>query len=163
MKFSFVGISEADFPSLPDLSKVKFTSVPAHLLSDLIQKTTFSVSDDETRVNLNGALIQCDGAEATAVSTDGHRLTLFKLPFAGPKLAQGVIVPRKGMIEIRKVLERVDGDVELGFSKEHVFVKSERMLLSVKLNDVQFPPYAQVIPKSAIGSSPSTVSTSSRA
>jgi DNA polymerase III subunit beta len=146
-RFNLVGMSEADFPSLPDPKSVDFSTVPAHLLSDLIQKTTFSVSDDEARVNLNGALLQSDGSHASTVSTDGHRLTYFKLPFAGPKLKKDVIIPRKGMVEIRKVLERVSGDVDVGFSKDHVFVRSEALLLSVKLNDVAFPPYAQVIPK----------------
>lgn len=149
-EFKLMGSPGSDFPELPDPGSIDFVPVPSHLLTDLIQKTLFSVSTDEARVNLNGALMESDGKQATVVSTDGHRLTKFTMPFAGPNLdARGgsIILPRKGMIEIRKVLDRVSGDVEMGVGDQHLFVRSESLTLSVKLNAVTFPPYSQVIPK----------------
>ena len=149
-EFKLMGMPESDFPELPDAGRGKkalaFTEVPAHLLSDLLVKTQFSVSTDEARVNLNGVLFECDGATATTVSTDGHRLTRYTCRFPGPKLDKGIIIPRKGMLEIRRLLDRVQGDVALGIGEQHLFVKAEELAMSVKLNNVQFPPYKAVIP-----------------
>ena len=149
-QFKLMGMPESDFPELPEAGRGKkalaFTEVPAHLLSDLLVKTQFSVSTDEARVNLNGVLFECDGATATTVSTDGHRLTRYSCRFPGPKLDKGIIIPRKGMLEIRRLLDRVQGDVSLGIGEQHLFVKAEELAMSVKLNNVQFPPYKAVIP-----------------
>ena len=147
-EFRLMGMPQADFPELPDPKDLEFVSVPAHVVSDLVQKTLFSVSTDEARVNLNGALLESDGTTATMVSTDGHRLTKVSLPLAGPKFdSGGIIVPRKGMIELRRVLDRVDGDVGISVGDQHLFLKADDLLLSVKLSSVSFPPYQQVIPK----------------
>lgn len=145
-EFKLMGMPVTDFPELPDPSAAEFVSVPGHLLADLVQKTLFSVSTDEARVNLNGALFESDGELGTMVSTDGHRLTKFSLPFAGPALEQGIIVPRKGMVEIRRVLDRSEGECEISVLDQHLFVRSEHLTLSIKLNTVSVPPYRQVIP-----------------
>ncbi len=149
-EFKLMGMPEADFPELPDPNDKKagleFIDVPAHSLSDLIAKTHFSVSSDEARVNLNGVLFECDGEHGIMVSTDGHRLTKFELELAGPKLDKGVIIPRKGMLEIRRVLDRVSGEIGLAIGDQHLFVRAADLVLSVKLNNVTFPPYKAVIP-----------------
>ncbi len=146
-EFKLMGMPEGDFPDLPDSSGVSFTTVASHRLVDLIDKTLFSVSTDEARVNLNGALFECDGTRATMVSTDGHRLTKYSVELGGPKLAKGIVVPRKGMDEIRKVLNKVEGECELAIVDGYLFVKAGALTLSVKLNNVTFPPYQQVVPK----------------
>jgi len=147
-EFKLMGQAPADFPELPDPTKgVKFTRIPSHTLADLIQKTQFSVSTDEARVNLNGVLFESNGELGTMVSTDGHRLTKLSLPLAGPKLERGIIIPRKGMLEIKRVLERIDGEVGIAVDGQHLFVQADELTLSVKLNNVVFPPYEQVIPR----------------
>lgn len=151
-EFKLMGMPETDFPELPDPSKAKgakaptFTTIAGHVLSDLIQKTQFSVSTDEARANLNGVLFECDGENAVMVSTDGHRLTKYACALNGPKLDKGILIPRKGMLEIRRVLDRVQGEVELGVGEQHLFLRARELTLSVKLNNVIFPPYNQVIP-----------------
>lgn len=145
-EFKLMGMPENDFPELPDPKGLKFTAVPGHALIDLIQKTQFSISTDEARVNLNGVLFECDGKRGTMVSTDGHRLTKFDCDFPGPKLQKGVVIPRKGVLEIRRVLDRIAGDVGLAVGEQHLFVQAEELMLSVKLTNVTFPPYKQVIP-----------------
>ena len=155
-EFKLMGMPESDFPELPDpgvgprggKKGLTFTDVPGHALADLIQKTQFSVSTDEARVNLNGVLFECDGETGVMVSTDGHRLTKFSCPLPGPKLDKGIIIPRKGMLEIRRVLDRVDGEVGMAVGDQHLFVKAADLMLSVKLNNVTFPPYNAVIPTS---------------
>jgi DNA polymerase-3 subunit beta len=82
------------------------------------------------------------------VSTDGHRLSKVERPFAGgPKLAQGVILPRKALQEVARVLENFDGPCELALQQGTLFVRVGALAISAKLIDAQFPPYEQVIPK----------------
>lgn len=152
-EFKLMGMPEGDFPELPDpktsgkgKKAVEFATITGHILSDLINKTEFSVSTDEARVNLNGVLLESDGTTATMVSTDGHRLTKYSRPMEGLTLDKGIIIPRKGMVEIRRVLDRIPGEVEVGVGDQHLFLRAGALLLSVKLNNVKFPPYQQVIP-----------------
>lgn len=151
-EFKLMGMPESDFPELPEAGKGKktlaFTDVPGHVLADLIGKTQFSVSTDEARVNLNGVLFESDGSTATMVSTDGHRLTRYAARLPGPKLDKGIIIPRKGMLEIRRMLDRVQGDVGIAVGEQHLFLRADELAMSVKLNNVQFPPYKAVIPTS---------------
>ncbi len=146
-EFKLMGMPDTDFPELPDPGKTKFTTIEAASLRQLVLRTLFSVSSDEARVNLNGALLECDGREATMVSTDGHRLTKFSTALTGPELDRGIIIPRKGLLELKRVLERFDGDCELAIADEHLHVRDEALALSIKLSSVNFPPYEQVIPQ----------------
>jgi len=146
-EFKLMGMAETDFPELPDPKGLELVPVAGHVLSDLIAKTQFSVSTDEARVNLSGVLFESAGTTATMVSTDGHRLTKFTAPFTGPALTRPVVIPRKGMLEMRRVLDRVEGTIELAVSDQHLFLRASELTLSVKLNNVTFPPYKQVIPK----------------
>lgn len=149
-EFKLMGMPQTDFPELPEPAKgkksVKFVGVAAHALSDLIQKTQFSVSTDDARVNLAGVLFEADGETGTMVSTDGHRLTKFSKPLPDFTLEKGIIIPRKGMLEIKRVLDRASGEVDLAVADQHLFLRAESVLLSVKLNNVTFPPYRAVIP-----------------
>jgi len=84
----------------------------------------------------------------TMVSTDGHRLSkISKAMPGGPKLSNGVLVPRKGLAEIRRALEGYQGDVEIAVDGGFFVLRSAGMVLTVKLGEGQFPPYEQVIPK----------------
>ena len=147
-EFKLMGQAPTDFPELPEAKGLKFTTVPGEALSELIEKTQFSVSTDEARVNLNGVLFESSGEFGTMVSTDGHRLTKLSLSLAGPNLGgKGIIIPRKGMLEIKRVLDRVSGEVGLAVEGQHLFLQAGELLLSVRLSNVVFPPYEQVIPK----------------
>jgi len=146
-EFKLMGMPEGDFPELPDPAGVALTELASHKLVDLIERTLFSVSTDEARVNLNGALFESDGQQATMVSTDGHRLTKYSVALEGPDLPKGIIIPRKGMDEIRRVLNRVEGTCKLGISDQYMFVEADALMLSVKLTDGTFPPWQSTIPK----------------
>lgn len=149
-EFKLMGQAPADFPALPSPKKsIKVAMVPVDALAELVDKTVFSVSTDEARVNLNGALIESDGKRATMVATDGHRLTKLSLDLpGGPTLTRSVIIPRKGLLEIKRILDRLGGgQVGVTVDGQHIFLQTDTMTLSVKLNNVVFPPYEQVIPK----------------
>lgn len=145
--YKVVGMADRDFPKLPNHHEVTFAAVDAPTLRDMIAKTFFSISTDETRYHLNGVLFESDGQLARMVSTDGHRLSKVERPLPGPALPQGIIVPRKGLMEVRRALESADGQVELGVHHGHLFTRVGPVALSVKLIEAQFPPYDQVIPK----------------
>ncbi len=148
--FKLMGVAASDFPSLPEpragKKLLEFYRVPSHVFADLLQKTVFSVSSDEARVNLNGALWEQDGDEATMVSTDGHRLTCYKRPVKGMVLEKPVVIPRKGMVELCRVLDKQGGDIGIACGATHLFVQTDDTLMSVKLNAVAFPPYRAVVP-----------------
>ena len=147
-RYKLVGISERDFPKLPEHREVSFSEFPAPVLTDMIAKTIFSVSTDETRHPLSGIFFECDGERATMVSTDGHRLSKVERTVRqGPKLANGVIIPRKGVLELRRLLEAVEEGCDIGFADGYVFVKARDVVLSVALVDAQFPSYRKVIPE----------------
>jgi DNA polymerase-3 subunit beta len=150
--YKVVGMADRDFPKLPNHKEVNLAKVDAATLRDMIAKTFFSISTDETRYHLNGVLFETDGsgekAIARMVSTDGHRLSKVERPLPGaPKLATPIIIPRKGLGELRRALEAAKNTVEIGVHNGHLFAHVGDTTLSVKLIDAQFPPYEQVIPK----------------
>jgi DNA polymerase-3 subunit beta len=148
-EFKLMGQSPSEFPELPTLAKsTPLKTIAAASLADLIDKVGFSVCTDDNRVNLSGVLFECDGKRGTMVSTDGHRLTRLSLDLpGGPVLERGVIIPRAGMLEIKRILDRIKGDVSLAIDGGNIYIKTPETVLSVKLSNVVFPPYDQVIPK----------------
>ena len=146
VEYKVVGMADRDFPKLPSHREVSFNKVAAATVRDMIAKTFFSISADETRYHLSGVLFESDGKLARMVSTDGHRLCKVERPLDGPKLQKSIIIPRKGLTEARKLLENVD-QVEIGLHGNHLFLRVREVAISIKLVDAQFPPYDQVIPK----------------
>lgn len=146
--------SSADaYPTLPSAEGAALTAVDGLVLRELIERTSFSVSTDESRPNLNGVFLQSlGGGRLRMVSTDGHRLSQgerdagrdAKLP---PD--DGVIVPRKGIGELRKLLDEVGREVEFGFVDNMLVVAAPGLTLFIRLIDAAFPDYTQVIPKSS--------------
>jgi len=145
--YRIVGMPDRDFPKVPDHREAQYSTVESAVLKEMIERTLFSVCNDETRFHLNGVYFECDGSKARMVSTDGHRLSKVERTIAGgPKLSAGIIIPKKGLLEIRKVIETAQS-VKLAIKTPHLFVVADDIALAVKLIDAQFPPYEQVIPK----------------
>jgi DNA polymerase-3 subunit beta len=154
-----MALSADEFPSLPAYHEAKFVSLDTTLLLDMVDKTLYAASQDETRYNLNGVLFEpatsADGP-LTMVATDGHRLVRVERTFDGAdkfSLRGSVILPRKGLGELRRILSgEGEGDaksVELGFKDNHAVVRRGSTVLGMRLVDGQFPDYKQVIPKLA--------------
>jgi len=152
-EFKMMGQADTDYPELAAPTKGQaMHKMDAAAFAELIDKTAFAISMDESRTNLNGALLESNGSTATMVSTDGHRLTKMSIPLAGgPALMRPVIIPRKGMLEIKRILDRTKGEVSVAVDGQHIHIKAGAITLSVKLNNVVFPPYEQVIPKTDLG------------
>ncbi|MDB4958492.1 MAG: polymerase beta subunit [Myxococcales bacterium] len=145
--YRIVGMPDRDFPKVPDHREASYSTVESAVLREMIDRTLFSVCNDETRFHLNGVFFESDGSKVRMVSTDGHRLSKVERTLAnGPKLSAGIIIPKKGLLEMKKVLE-AGPSCKLAIKTPHLFLVQEDIAIAVKLIDAQFPPYEQVIPK----------------
>ncbi len=140
----------ADFPELGTGDLDVTFSVPASALRDLIDKTRFAMSADETRYYLNGIYVHAtsNGVPVLrAVATDGHRLARFQMPLPeGADKMPGVIVPRKTVAEIRKLLDEAADAVRISLSENKIRFSLDHIVLTSKLIDGTFPDYEKVIP-----------------
>lgn len=152
--FNIVGISAEEYPVFPTYSTKDFLKIEANVLSDMIEKTIYSVSNDETRYHLNGVYFEKQAGEGKEtyrmVATDGHRLSLVdrQLDTKGKGMAaQGVIIPRKGLIEIKKLLDVVGGECEMAVEGSQLIVRHGSTVLMVRLIEGKYPNYQQLIPQ----------------
>ncbi len=152
--FNIVGISAEEYPVFPSYATKDFLKVDAAVLSDMIEKTIYSVSNDETRYHLNGVYFerQAGGGKETyrMVATDGHRLSLVdrQAEFKGVGiLPHGVIIPRKGLFEIKKILDIVGGEFEMAVEGSQLIVRHQSTVLMVRLIEGKYPNYQQLIPQ----------------
>ncbi len=145
-RFTLSTLPAGDFPVIDDITAQQKVRVPRQELKRLLDKTHFSMAQQDVRYYLNGMLLEIDGKALRAVATDGHRLAVSEteLPAkAGP--AQQVIVPRKGVLELQRILEG-DGDVEVAIGSNHVRAQIGEIRFTSKLIDGKFPEYGRVIP-----------------
>jgi len=147
--FKIVGIDAKEFPQFPKFDGKALSSTPASTLREMIERTLFSVSTDETRYSLNGVYAeQGEGGNIRMVATDGHRLAFEEQAVGSFGLTKGVILPRKGLAELKKLLESgADGTVALGFKENLGLVIKDNIELFMRLIDGDFPDYTKVIPK----------------
>jgi DNA polymerase III subunit beta len=149
-RFALQALPAEDFPDLSSGEFGNTFSVPAAQLKFLIEKTRFAISTEETRYYLNGIYLhQAKQSESLrAVATDGHRLAQAQVTL--PKGADGmpgVIVPRKTVLEIVKLIEGEEGDVEVSLSSSKIRFMAGHLVLTSKLIDGTFPDYERVIPR----------------
>ncbi len=139
----------------PDLKSGAFThtfSIGADVLKDLIERTQFAISNEETRYYLNGIFIHTidagDGIVMRAAATDGHRLARVETEAPqGSAGMPGIIVPRKTVAEVLKLLDGVDGDVGVELSDTKIRFTLGGVVLLSKLIEGSFPDYERVTPK----------------
>jgi DNA polymerase-3 subunit beta len=149
--FRIPALPGEDFPPFPPFEAADHVSLPASTLREMIVKTAFCTSQDETRFALRGALFVLKEGQVSMVATDGHRLASIKRECKhADALAKQVIVPRKALEEMRKSLEDGNGGdapVMVSMLDQHLLVRRGNIWLSTRLIDGQFPAYERVIPK----------------
>jgi len=116
------------------------------VLGKLIEKTHFSMAQQDVRYYLNGMLLETGGNHLRAVATDGHRLALCQAKLDGSVEEQQVIVPRKGVLELQRLMSG-EGAVNIELGPNHVRIQLEGIRFTSKLIDGRFPEYDRVIPK----------------
>jgi len=152
--FNLVGLDPDEFPSLPVYQEEYFSQVSTSMMRDMIEKTVFAASNEESRYHLNGILLlqsKHGGREILRmVATDGHRLSLVDRESQKIRgIDKGVIIPKKGVSEIKKIMGDKDGEekMEMYFNQTHGFFKMGKSLMIIRLIEGEFPEYEQVIPK----------------
>ncbi|HEX5034186.1 MAG TPA: DNA polymerase III subunit beta, partial [bacterium] len=147
-KFKVVGLSPQEFPSMPEMGKKNVLTLDAPALRAMIEKTLFSVSTDETKYNLNGVFLESAGdKKLRMVATDGHRLSWAERPMTQSfQLAKGVLLPRKGVLELQKLIQEEDGILPLAIEGRNVMLQRGPITLFIRLIEGDFPDYRQVIP-----------------
>lgn len=145
-----VGISSDEYPIFPTYNSQLFIKIEAQVLKDMIDKTIYSVSTDETRYHLNGVFFEVNPSGGfKMVATDGHRMSLVQKQTEEVKSAanQGVIIPRKGLHEIKKILESVDNFVDIAIEGSQFILKANTTVLMIRLIEGKYPNYQQFIPQ----------------
>ncbi|MDE0789790.1 MAG: DNA polymerase III subunit beta [Woeseiaceae bacterium] len=146
-KFNLATLPAAEFPVVEDIKAGQTVKVSQAALGRLIEKTHFSMAQQDVRYYLNGMLLETEGNHLRAVATDGHRLALCQAELAGDKLdEQQVIVPRKGVLELQRLLSG-DGDLNIELGSNHIRIQLDGIRFTSKLIDGRFPEYDRVIPK----------------
>ena len=162
-RYTLRGMPGDDFPPLPAPAEgAPSLALAVDVLRELIAKTHFSISTDETRAHLNSALFEWDGDVVRMVTTDGHRLSKMEVRVTGRQASATMLIPLKAIQELRRLCddmlaEAKEGTKEAGAgagmqlqitqSGSNAFFQGGGVSFAVRLVDAQFPPYAQVIPQ----------------
>src|SRR5215831_18010337 len=150
-RFVLATLPKEDFPAMGAGDLPHQFGIAVQELRNLIDRTRFAISTEETRYYLNGIYLHATTSGEVkvlrAVATDGHRLARFEMPLpAGAAEMPGIIVPRKAVGELRKLLDEADGRVEVALSDAKIRFVVGGVTLTSKLIDGTFPDYQRVIP-----------------
>lgn len=148
-KTRIAGMARDSYPELPSIPE-ELVRIPAKTLAQMITRTIFAISAEETRFTLNGALLVLNGSTATMVTTDGHRLAMNQEEVPGAEFEPfRAIIPRKAMSELLKLTGDADAEsvVEFAGDDNHLYFSvKDRILISRKLTG-NFPDFERVLPK----------------
>jgi DNA polymerase-3 subunit beta len=147
-RYTLATLPATEFPATDQVETLEVFKIQEVNLKTLLDKTAFAMANQDVRYYLNGLLFDFHDATLTTVATDGHRLAVCDL---GVELGLGeerqLIVPRKGVLELTRMLSEVDDLVELAIGKNHVRLVKDSSVFTSKLIDGRFPEYRAVIPK----------------
>lgn len=147
--FSLMGLAKADFPVLPAFPEDKNFTISASVFKQMLRRTAFAASTDETRYVLNGVYMLADGGTLRLISTDGRRLAYISTEVTDKTITSKAIIPTKAVNEIQRLLSQDDSgeDVQVGLTENQIAVKIKDITIISRLIDGSFPNYDQVIPK----------------
>ncbi|MGC2503978.1 MAG: DNA polymerase III subunit beta [Silvibacterium sp.] len=146
-----VGMARANFPQVPEFPQTSVTSIPAASLKNLIAKTIFAISNEESRYTLNGALLILKAESIAMVATDGHRLA--HIEKSGETLynvsgERKTLIPRKALAELQSLLSNTDAEaVEFADDDHTLYFRIGHRVLTTRKLTGQFPNYEAVMPR----------------
>ncbi|HTV22251.1 MAG TPA: DNA polymerase III subunit beta [Polyangiaceae bacterium] len=151
-RYTLKGLPGSEFPTLPQPGEgASSMTLGTEVLSELIAKTHFSIAADDTRPHLNSALFQMEGHNVRMVTTDGHRLSKMEIEQPEHEATASMLIPLKGIQELKRLCDEAKSDgtghISVLQSGTNAFFRVPGLQLGIKLVEVQFPPYGQVIPK----------------
>lgn len=147
--FKMVGVARDAFPEVPTFKSAP-TKIAAAVLKDLIDRTIFAITQEESRYTLSGAKFILDNGSARMVTTDGHRLAYVEkkdVSKNGDKDSIDTLIPRKTLAELTKLTAGYEGDINLGMDENHIYFEVGPRLLISRMLYGQFPNYEMVMPK----------------
>ena len=151
-QFKLVGLPKDEYPTLPDVVEEGMFVIEGDTLRDMIKKTLYAVGENDARYVLNGLFVHMTqtkgGLSIRMVGTDGHRLSMVDRVVDAKHKEESVIIPKKAMVELRRLLEEdaPKAELRLGFSKNHALFKRDGLVMVSKLIDGNYPNYLQVVP-----------------
>jgi len=144
-RFTLSTLPAGEFPVVEEMNVQQTMEVPQPDLKRLLDRTHFSMAQQDVRYYLNGMLLESDGKMLRTVATDGHRLALCEIDLPTKGKGQQIIIPRKGVLELQRLLGS-DGTLELTVGTNHIRVQIGDIRFTSKLIDGRFPEYGRVIP-----------------
>ena len=147
-RFSLAAMNADEFPSIGAFEASVNLELPTRTLADLLESTSFAMAHQDVRYYLNGLLLEIDGSRIRAVATDGHRLAMTdKAVEVALDTPRQCIVPRKGVLEIVRLLNPSSETTQITVGENHFRVNAGNQSLTTKLVDGRFPDYERVIPR----------------
>lgn len=145
-RFTLATLPASDFPTIDDIGERQRIKLQQGELKKLIDRTHFSMAQQDVRYYLNGLLFEIEGKTARAVATDGHRLAISQIELAqGDSSNAQVIVPRKAVLELQRIASG-QGDVDVAIGSNHIRIQFGDLRFTSKLIDGRFPDYSRVVP-----------------
>ncbi|HXP80167.1 MAG TPA: DNA polymerase III subunit beta [Verrucomicrobiae bacterium] len=148
--YKMVGMAKDNFPAIPAFPH-PIAKIPAVILSSLIARTAFAISNEESRYTLNGALLLLKPEMVTMVATDGHRLAVAEIDHKFEGLTREVrpLVPKKALTEVQRLASEAgeDAEIEFALDESHLFFRAGERLLISRMLTGQFPNYEAVLPR----------------
>ncbi len=148
-EFNLASINASEFPDIKEETADIVATYKAKELKNIIDKSINCISSDEKKYNLNGLFVHTEDKMIHYVATDGHRLVCIKEEFLNEnkKLEQGFIIPKKGLLEIKKICENTDSELNMRTTNGKIILDVDKATLSIRLIDATFPNYRRVIPE----------------
>jgi DNA polymerase-3 subunit beta len=146
-KYRIGGEKADDFPKEPAAGDATTFSIPSVALIESINKTLFAVSNDTLRPAMTGVYFELQPEKITFVSTDAHRLVQFTRTDIAPPQADGFVVPKKPLQQLKGTLPSDETPLELSYNASHLFINTGKLSMSCRLIDARFPDYKAVIPQ----------------
>lgn len=147
-RFILTTLPASEFPSVDDEPGTFSISIAQAKLRELLESTSFAMAQQDVRYYLNGMLFEVGADYLRVVATDGHRLAMETLSMGNSlSESQQLILPRKGIMELSRLLSGEDGEIELTFGQGHIRAAVTEFTFTSKLVDGKFPDYNRVLPK----------------
>lgn len=149
-RFTLVTLPAAEFPATDHIETLEDVVLEGSALKTLLDKTSFAMANQDVRYYLNGLLMDFRGNKLRTVATDGHRLAVCDLEQdLSVSQERQLIVPRKGVMELSRMLDGDEGTVSLALGRNHIRLVKGGTTFTSKLIDGRFPDYEAVIPVGA--------------
>ncbi len=146
-KFSLSTLPASEFPLIDDMESYKEINVHSIDLKRMLKQTIFCMAFQDVRYFLNGLLFEISKNKLRCVSADGHRLALSESDYLNDDdFQKQILIPRKGVLELQKMIKDTDKDITLFVGRNHVKVQVDDITMTSKLIDGKFPDYEAVIP-----------------